>query len=143
MKTPPKNIVMVSVKQDKTRKSYKDTDSYLAEQPPAVRSLLEELRQTIKKAVPQATELISYQMPAFRHHGILLYYAAFKKHYSVFARPAILQAFKKELAGYSQTKSAIHIPLDRPVPRRLVTKIAQYVARQNEEKQALKLKKKN
>ena len=134
---------MVSVKQDKTRKSYKDIEGYLADQPPAVRSLLEELRQTIKKAVPQATELISYQMPAFRHHGILLYYAAFKKHYSVFARPVILQAFKKELADYSQTKSAIHIPLDKPVPKRLVTKIAQYVAKQNEEKQALKLKKKN
>jgi uncharacterized protein YdhG (YjbR/CyaY superfamily) len=143
MGAPIKNFVMVSVKQDETRKSYKDIESYLADQPPAVRTLLEELRQTIKKAVPQATELISYQMPAFRHHGILLYYAAFKKHYSVFARPVILQAFKKELADYSQTKSAIHIPLDKPVPKRLVTKIAQYVAKQNEEKQALKLKKKN
>ena len=134
---------MISGKEDKTRKSYKDIEGYLADQTPAIRSLLEELRQTIKKAVPQATELISYQMPAFRHHGILLYYAAFKKHYSVFARPVILQAFKKELADYSQTKSAIHIPLDKPVPKRLVTKIAQYVAKQNEEKQALKLKKKN
>ena len=117
----------------------KDVDIYLLSQPQNAREPLEILRQTIKEAVPKADELISYQMPAFKFHGILAWYAAFKNHYSLFV-PAVLPYFKEELKPYALSKSGIKFPLDHPVPVELVTKIIKYAAQYNLEKQQLKFK---
>jgi uncharacterized protein YdhG (YjbR/CyaY superfamily) len=120
--------------------STKDIDSYLAIQPENVRVILEEIRQTIKKAVPEAEEVISYQMPAFRFHGMLVWFAAFKNHYSVFIRPNVLQVFMDELKPFELAKSAIKFPLDKPVPIQLVTKIVKFGAKVNLENAQLKSK---
>ena len=122
--------------------SFNDIKSYIASQPESIRPTLEKLRQTIRKAVPEAEEVISYQMPAFKYHGIVMYFAAFAKHYSIFVRPVFLNAFRNDLTGYTTTKSAVHIPLDRPVPVRLVTTLAKYTARQNREAREQTRKKK-
>jgi uncharacterized protein YdhG (YjbR/CyaY superfamily) len=120
----------------------KEIDTYIELQPENVRVILTELRQTIKMAVPEAEELISYRMPAFRFHGILVWYAAFKNHYSIFIRPHILSVFKDELSpfGLSESKSAIKIPLNEPVPIQLLTKIVKYGAKVNLENAQLKTK---
>jgi uncharacterized protein YdhG (YjbR/CyaY superfamily) len=124
------------------RSSAKDIATYIEQQPENVRAILEELRQTIKKAVPEAEEIISYQMPAFRFHGILVWFATFKNHYSIFIRPHILSAFNEELKPFelSKSKSAIKIPLDKPVPENLLTKIVKSAAKTNLENAQLKTK---
>jgi uncharacterized protein YdhG (YjbR/CyaY superfamily) len=119
----------------------KDIDNYIAIQPVEIRETLEKLRQIIKKNVPEAEELISYQMPSFRFHGKLVWFATFKNHYSVFFLPKVLEAFKDELTPYETTKSAIKIPLDKRVPVSLITKLVKYGAKDNLEKVKIKSKK--
>jgi len=124
------------------RLASKDIDEYIRLQPENKKGILSEIRQTIKKAVPEAEELISYRMPAFRFHGMLVWYAAFKNHYSIFIRIHILSAFKDELIsfGLSKSKSAIKIPLNEPVPIQLLAKIVKYGAKVNLENAQLKTK---
>jgi len=101
-------------------------DAYLAKLPPERRAAMELLRATIKAAVPEATEVISYKMPAFRSHGgqFLVSYDAFKAHYSLFpASEAVIQACGAELTPYLSGKGTIRFPADRPIPVALVTKI--------------------
>jgi uncharacterized protein YdhG (YjbR/CyaY superfamily) len=120
----------------------KEIDNYIIQQPENVRGILAELRQTIKKAVPEAEELISYKMPAFRFHGMLVWYAPFKNHYSIFVRPHILKNFKNELKAFetSKSNSAIKIPLDKPVPVDLLTRILKLAAKVNLNNEELKTK---
>jgi uncharacterized protein YdhG (YjbR/CyaY superfamily) len=106
-------------------------EEYMSSQSAQVRATLEELRQIIKKAAPEAEELLSYQMPAFRFHGKLVWYAVTKHHYGLYILPKVLQIFKEKLAAYKQTKSAIHFPLDEPIPEDLVTEIIRYAVKQN------------
>ena len=80
----------------------KDVDDYLAREPPAARATLEKLRRTIKAAAPMASEVISYQMPMYKHHGILVGFAAFKDHCSLFPGSAVMEAHKQDLKRYSE-----------------------------------------
>ena len=114
-----------------------DIEAYFAAQPDNVKAILETIRQTIKEAVPEAVELISYQMPAFKFNGILAWYAPFKNHYSLFV-PKALPHFKDELARYQLSKGGIRFPLDHPVPVELVTRIIKFEAQMNLEKLQLK-----
>jgi uncharacterized protein YdhG (YjbR/CyaY superfamily) len=120
---------------------YKNIDHYIASQPVEIRPTLERLRHTIQKAVPKAEEVISYQMPAFRYHGMLIFFASFKKHYSIFV-PTVLHLFKNELKIYKTSKATVNFPLDTPVQTKLITKIVKCAAKHNLEKAKLKLKKK-
>jgi len=100
-------------------------EDYLTALPWESRAALEKLRKTIKAAAPEATETISYQMPAFRDHGrLLLYYAAFKDHCSLFpASTAVIEAFRDELAPYYTSKGTIRFHPEKPLPAALVKKI--------------------
>jgi uncharacterized protein YdhG (YjbR/CyaY superfamily) len=120
----------------------KDIDAYIDLQPENTRNILSEIRQTIKETIPEAEELISYQMPAFRYHGMLVWFAAFNQHYSIFIPSQILNIFQEELKPYelSKSKSAIKIPLDKPVPVQLLSKIIKTGAKANLEKSQLKIK---
>ncbi len=117
---------------------YKNHIDYLAIQPEPIRSRLEMLDNCIKKAAPQAEELISYQMPAFKFHGMLAYYAAFKNHYSIFVAPEVLNTFIDSLKTYTTTKSAIHFPFDEALPEDLIHDIIKYAVQRNLEKMLLK-----
>jgi uncharacterized protein YdhG (YjbR/CyaY superfamily) len=119
-------------------KPVKDIDAYIANQTDDIKAKLSKIRQTIKTSVPEAVEVISYQMPAFKYHGMLAYFAAFKNHYSIFISPKIILAFKDELKEYETSKGTIKIPNDKPVPVRLVTKIIKAAAKQNLEKAEMK-----
>lgn len=100
-------------------------DDYLAALPEERRAAVQELRRTISAAAPEATELISYQMPAFRSHGqFLVSYAAFKNHYSLFpASEAVVEALGEELRPYLAGKGTIRFRADEPIPAALVTRI--------------------
>src|SRR5256885_16673171 len=85
-------------------KKFSSVAAYLKTVPPAPRAALQQLRQTIKAAAPKATELISYGIPAFQHHGMLVYYAAFKDHCSLFGvSGAIVKPNRKALAHYEMS----------------------------------------
>ena len=102
----------------------KDIDEYLADVPEPARSTLNKIRAAIRSAAPaEATETISYKIPAFKYKGVLVWFAAFSDHCSLFPTAAIVEAFKDELKGYSTSKGTIHFPVDKPLPTTLLKKI--------------------
>ena len=121
----------------------KDTDEYLAGVPEPARSSVTKVRAMIRAAAPaQATEAISYGMPAFKYKGGLVAFAAFSNHCSLFPMgSAAIEKFKKELAGYQTSKGTIHFPLDKPLPAALLKKIVKARVADNEQREQSKKKK--
>ncbi|MES2616672.1 MAG: DUF1801 domain-containing protein [Bacteroidota bacterium] len=117
-------------------------DEYLATVPQDVRAMLETLRATIKKAAPKAQEVISYNMPAYKQHGVLVYFAAGKNHIGFYPTGSPVAVFKEELKDYKTSKGAIQFPLDKAIPKALVTAIVKYRIKEDLEYQALKKLKK-
>ena len=92
-------------------------DAYLAAVPEPARSAITEIRAAIRSVVPpEATEIISYKIPAFKHKKVLVWYAAFANHCSLFPTAAVIDTFKDELKDFSTSKGTIHFPLDKPMP---------------------------
>ncbi len=113
---------------------YKSVDDYIAQQPPEFRERLGIIRQTVRNTVPDAEELLSYMMPAFKYHGMLCYYAVFKDHFSLFVAPKVKDAFTDRLKSYKQTKSAIHFPFTSEIPVEIIKEIITFTALTNLEK---------
>ncbi|MBA4276162.1 DUF1801 domain-containing protein [Flavobacterium sp.] len=111
--------------------TFKDIDEYIGIQTPEVQILLEQIRQTIKNAAPEAEEVISYNMPAFKYHGMLVYFAAYKNHIGFYATPTGHSQFKEELSVYKQGKGSVQFPLTNPLPLDLITKIVKFRVRGN------------
>ena len=112
----------------------KDIDEYIAGFPPEVQLMLEELRATIKKAASEAQETISYQMPAFAFHGILVYFAAYKNHIGFYPTGSGIEHFKNEVSAYETSKGTVRFPLDQPIPLDLISKIVKFGVKENLEK---------
>jgi uncharacterized protein YdhG (YjbR/CyaY superfamily) len=114
----------------------KDVDEYLAGVAEPARSTLSKMRAAIRSAVPrEATETISYRMPAFRYDkGVLVWFAAFSDHCSLFPTAAVIAAFNTELKGFSTSKGTIHFPTDKPLPVALIKKLVEARVKQNESK---------
>ncbi|PYU76252.1 MAG: hypothetical protein DMG49_01745 [Acidobacteria bacterium] len=113
----------------------KNVDEYLAGVPEPARSALNKIRAAIRSAVPpQATETISYGIPAFKHQKVLVWFAAFSNHCSLFPTASVVEAFKNELKGFSTSKGTIHFPTDKPLPTALVKKLVKARLAQNESK---------
>ena len=113
----------------------KDVDEYMASVPEPARTTLSKMRITIRSAVPaEATEVISYQMPAFRHNGVLVWFAAFSDHCSLFPTAAIIEKFKNELKPFSTSKGTIQFPINKPLPTALIKKLVKARVAQNESK---------
>jgi len=114
----------------------KNVDEYLAGVPEPARSTLIKVRATIRSAMPtEATETISYQMPAFKYKGRpLLWFAAFSNHCSLFPTASVIEAIKNELKGFSISKGTIQFPVDRPLSAALLKKIVKLRIAQNERK---------
>jgi uncharacterized protein YdhG (YjbR/CyaY superfamily) len=110
---------------------YKTIDEYIQTFPENIQNLLEKMRQTIHKAAPEATEAISYQMPAFKLRGNLVYFAAAKNHLGFYPLPSGIEAFKKELSSYKTSKGAIQFPYNGPIPYDLVDKIVKLRVKEN------------
>lgn len=113
------------------RPDYETVDAYIAAFPPEVQVLLRRVRETIRAAVPQATERISYKIPAYAFHGVLIYFAGYAKHISVYPAPRGVPAFEPELSRYKGGKGTAQFPLDKPIPYDLVSRIAKHRAKEN------------
>lgn len=119
----------------------KDIDEYIARFPADVQAILEKVRTTIRTAAPEAKETISYQMPAFKQHGILVYFAGWKEHIGLYPPVSGNKAIEKAVARYAGPKGNLQFPLDQPVPYDLIERIVKLRVKQDSEKAATKRKK--
>lgn len=116
-------------------------DEYIAVASPLVKEYLVQLRNIIKQTVPQGEEYISYDMPAYKLNGILIYFGGFAKHVSLFPGAEAIKTFKDELVDYKTSKGTIRFSLDKPLPITLIKKIIKYREKENLEKLNRKTKK--
>lgn len=123
------------MKKDQQQKPAKNVDEYLAAAPEDVRPVLEKLRRTIRAAAPKAEEVISYQIPMFKYHGPLVFFAAFRNHCSfyVVSKP-IMETFSSELKPWDTSGTTIHFSAKNPLPASLVKKIVKARIEENEAK---------
>ena len=117
-----------------TANKFKTVDQYFSAFPSSTKALLKRMRETVKEVAPQAEELISYNMPAFRWNGMLVWYAANKQHIGFYPTPSAIKTFAQELTPYKTSKGAIQFPIDKPIPTSLVKKIVKFRLTQNLEK---------
>ena len=109
----------------------KDIDEYISMFPDNIQELLKEIRATIKEAAPEAEEVISYQMPAYKFHGMLIYFAAFKNHIGLYPRVSGIETFKEELSVYKGAKGSVQFPLNKPLPLDLISRIVKFRVAEN------------
>jgi uncharacterized protein YdhG (YjbR/CyaY superfamily) len=114
-----------------SKKGFKTIDEYIAKFPVNVQSILEELRRAIRESAPEAEETISYQMPAFKLNGIVVWLAAYKNHIGFYPKTSAIEEFKPELSDYEVSKGTIRFPLDKQIPLDLVKKIVRYRVKEN------------
>ncbi|MBX3442220.1 MAG: DUF1801 domain-containing protein [Planctomyces sp.] len=120
-----------------------DMDAYIARFPADVQAVLQQVRQTIRAAAPDAREVISYQMPAFRQHGILVFFAAWKNHIGLYPPISGDKALEKAIARYAGPKGNLQFPLDEPMPLGLIRKIVQLRVKQDQAKADAKRRRKS
>jgi len=109
-------------------------DEYITWFPASTQKLLKQLRATIKKAAPQAEEVISYAMPAYKLNGILVYFAAYEHHIGFYPTGRGVEQFKKELANYKSGKGSVQFPIDEPLPLELIIDIVKFRVAENSAK---------
>jgi uncharacterized protein YdhG (YjbR/CyaY superfamily) len=112
----------------------KTIEEYIAGFDKPTQVILEQVRATIKKAAPTATEAIKYTMPAFVLNGNLVFYAAYKNHIGFYATPTGHNEFKDILAVYKQGKGSVQFPIDEPMPLALITRIVKFRVKENSAK---------
>ncbi|MGE5327681.1 MAG: iron chaperone [Deltaproteobacteria bacterium] len=117
-------------------KKAKTVDEYIQAAPPEARARLRQMRACIRKAAPGAIESLKWSMPAFSAKRILVMYAAFKNHVSLFPTPSPMKAFAKDLEGFKTGRGSIQFPLEKPLPLALIRKITLYRVRESAEKDA-------
>lgn len=113
------------------KKIAKNIDEYIQSFPAEVRTILNRLRQTIRKAAPEVEEAISYRMPTFKLNGNLVHFAAYKNHIGFYPTPSGIEAFEADLSIYKTSKGAIQFPIDKELPLELITKIVQFRVQEN------------
>lgn len=119
----------------------KNMDEYIGRFPKEIQEKLQKIRITIRKAAPAAIETISYQMPAFKLGGILVYFAAFTDHISFFPTSSGVKKFQKELKEFETSKGTIKFPFDKPIPYELISNITIFRVQENTGKISRKKKK--
>jgi uncharacterized protein YdhG (YjbR/CyaY superfamily) len=113
------------------RKKYDTIDEYIRSFSTEVQDILQKLRQTIRKASPEATERISYQIPTFTFHGNLVHFAAFENHIGFYPTPFAIDAFKRELSRYKVAKGSVQFPINEPLPLSLISRIVKFRIKEN------------
>lgn len=118
--------------------AFTTVDEYISSFPPATQKLLKQIRATIKKAGPDAEEIISYGMPAYKQNGVLVYFGGFKSHIGLYPTASGVRNFQHELSPYKSSKGAIQFPIDQPMPLDLIKKIVTSRIEENLQKLAAK-----
>lgn len=113
---------------------FRTIDEYIASFPKDVQKILHQIRITIHKAAPKATEVISYGVPAFKQNSVLVYFAAFKNHIGFYPTANPIKVFRKKLAAFETSKGAIKFPLDKKIPLKVITKITMFRVKEDLEK---------
>ena len=124
-------------------KKAKDIDDYILQFPADVQAILQKVRATIGSAAPEAKETISYMMPAFKQHGILVYFAAWQKHIGLYPPISGDKTLAKAIARYAGPKGNLQFPLDEPIPFDLIERIVKLRVKQDTAKAQAKRKKKS
>ena len=124
------------------KKRFASVDDYIASFPAPVTTRLKKIRALIRKTAPEAEELISYNMPAYKLNGMLAYYAAYENHIGLYAMPSAVEKFKTELKGFKTSKGTIQLQHDEPLPVPLLTKVIAFRVNENRLKPARKQKSK-
>jgi uncharacterized protein YdhG (YjbR/CyaY superfamily) len=119
-------------------RQFKTIDEYIDTFPQDVQRILNELRQTIREAAPEAEETINYQMPTFTLNGNLVHFAAFQKHIGFYPTPSGIEAFKQELSRYKGAKGSVQFPIEEPLPLPLIRRIVEYRVKENSERKQKK-----
>jgi uncharacterized protein YdhG (YjbR/CyaY superfamily) len=114
---------------------FKTVDEYMSTFPASTKKLLQQVRKAIHAAAPEAEDVISYNMPAVKQNGVLVYYAAYEKHIGFYPTASPIKVFEAELSEYKFSKGAIQFPIDEPMPLDLVTKMVEYRVKETQEKQ--------
>lgn len=114
-----------------TSRTPKNFEDYLDRFPSDAQQRLQKMRQTIKKAAPQANEKISYGIPAFALNGMLIWFAAFKNHIGFYPRTSAIAAFKKELSAYKGAKGSVQFPFEKPLPLALISRMVKFRVKEN------------
>lgn len=109
-------------------------DQYIAGFPAETQKLLQQIRETIHQAAPEAKEVISYGMPAFKQHTVLVYFAGYAKHIGFYPTSSGIENFKDEFTDYKWSKGEVQFPLDKPLPLELITRITKFKAEKDLEK---------
>lgn len=118
-----------------------EIDQYIANFPTETQEKLQLVRETIKKAAPEAKEKISYAIPTFDLYGNLVHYAGYKNHIGFYPGNGGIEAFKEEISNYKSAKGSVQFPLDKPLPLALISRITKFSVIQNLAKAKLKSKK--
>jgi len=116
---------------EEKKAGFNTVDEYIASFPLDIQEILQQIRETIQAAAPEAVEKISYQMPAFAQNGNLIYFSAFKKHIGIFGTSGAVQAFPDELAEYAGPKGNLQFPITKPIPLHLIRKIVAFRLAEN------------
>ena len=116
-------------------------DEYITLFPLDVQAILQQIRQTIRAAAPDATETINYQMPTFTLHGNLVHFAAHPRHIGFYPTPSGIEHFQAQLATYKSAKGSVQFPLDQPIPYALIGEIVKFRVVENMAKAAARKKK--
>jgi uncharacterized protein YdhG (YjbR/CyaY superfamily) len=106
-------------------------DQYIEEFPEDIQRKLSEMRSAIRRAAPEASEKISYQMPAFHFNGILVYFAAYRHHIGFYPTPSAIMYFQNDLKEYKSSKGAVQFPHDKPLPLALIKRIVRFRVEEN------------
>ena len=120
------------------KKVFTNIDGYIAAQAATHQPLLKKLRETIRKAAPGAEEVISYNMPAYKFHGILVYFAAHEKHIGFYAMKSTMSVFRDRITKYQSGETTMRFALDKPIPVKLVLEIVKFRAKENMDKKLMK-----
>jgi uncharacterized protein YdhG (YjbR/CyaY superfamily) len=115
-------------------------DEYISGFPDDIQKKLEQFRTTVKKAAPQAEEIISYGIPAFRQKGLLVWFGAHTSHIGFYPRASAMEVFKKELSAYKGAKGSVQFPFNKPLPLTLIAKIVKFRVAENSQKSIAKKK---
>ncbi|HVZ97028.1 MAG TPA: DUF1801 domain-containing protein [Chitinophagaceae bacterium] len=110
---------------------YKTVDEYFSYQPAATQKILQQLRRAIKKAAPKAEEGISYNIPAYKLEGMLVFFAAYKNHIGFYPTASGITSFKKELSKYKTSRGAVQFPIGEPLPLDLITRMVKARVKEN------------
>jgi uncharacterized protein YdhG (YjbR/CyaY superfamily) len=121
-----------------SKRQFKTIDEYIETFPERVQHILNELRQTIKDAAPEAEETINYGIPTSTLNGNLVHFAAFENHIGFYPTPSGMEAFQKELSSYKGAKGSVQFPIDQALPLPLIRRIVEFRVRENLERKRKK-----